>query len=239
MLHQFRNTPERFSEIRNRLYSNTLPLLILAILGGAAITYLNADHDESIILPIVITILLGTVVIVFTLYSSLKQQRIWYDSYVLTFDDNSIHRDQDNLPKVIIPYSDVKEIIQTSSGAFVVKSISSKKTIVISAQIEEYEKVKELLSVIKDITEIKETNFSIKYGLILPLFVVLLLVFVYLSTDKILVAISGVILLSTIAYSFWSIQRNKNVDIKLKRASWSFLILFLSILLVMYFKLIS
>ena len=60
---------------------------------------------------------------------------------------------------------------------------------------------------------------------------------VYISKDKIIVGVSGTILLLVLGYSFFEIQRSKNIDSKTKKGMWRLILVTVSFIGVMYYKL--
>ncbi|MFZ1457463.1 MAG: hypothetical protein WAT46_15575 [Saprospiraceae bacterium] len=60
---------------------------------------------------------------------------------------------------------------------------------------------------------------------------------VYISKDKIIVGVSETILLLVLGYSFFEIQRSKNIDSKTKKGMWRLILVTVSFIGVMYYKL--
>lgn len=60
---------------------------------------------------------------------------------------------------------------------------------------------------------------------------------VYISKNKIIVSVSGTILLLVLGYSFFEIQRSKNIDSKTKKGMWRLILVTVSFIGVMYYKL--
>ena len=60
---------------------------------------------------------------------------------------------------------------------------------------------------------------------------------VYISKDKIIVGVSGTILLLVLGYSFFEIQRSKNIDSKTQKGMWWLILVTVSFIGVMYYKL--
>ncbi len=60
---------------------------------------------------------------------------------------------------------------------------------------------------------------------------------VYISKDKIVVGVSGTILLLVLGYSFYEVQISKNIDSKTKRSMWWLIPVTISIITIVYYKL--
>jgi len=60
---------------------------------------------------------------------------------------------------------------------------------------------------------------------------------VYISLNKIIVAISGTVLTILMIWSFYKIQKSKNVEHRVKRLAWWSLIVLISIIYVVILKL--
>ena len=60
---------------------------------------------------------------------------------------------------------------------------------------------------------------------------------VYISKDKMIVGVSGTVLLLILGYSFFEVQRSKNIDHKTKQGMWWVILVTASIVAVMYYKL--
>ena len=60
---------------------------------------------------------------------------------------------------------------------------------------------------------------------------------VYMSKDKIIVGVSGTVLVVVLGYSFFEVQRSKNVDSKTKKGMWWLILVIASIVGAMYYKL--
>ena len=76
-----------------------------------------------------------------------------------------------------------------------------------------------------------------KYKWILIISMLGLMASVYLSTNKMIVGITGVILIAFLGYSFYEVRRNKNIDEKTKKGMWWLILVLFSIIGTMYFKL--
>jgi len=109
-MEQFNIKQDWFKEYRRAIIIKAASFILLAILGGFAISYfvINRQQNEVNIYPIIIPIVLITPI--FGVYQSIKRQRKIFDGYRLTIDNNSITREQYNTPTITIPLADISEI---------------------------------------------------------------------------------------------------------------------------------
>ncbi|MES1181196.1 MAG: hypothetical protein ABUL44_00220, partial [Flavobacterium sp.] len=103
-------------------------------------------------------------------------------------------------------------------------------------QLENIEKLEQRLSKIKEITSDNGSFLKKKNGIIAIIAVLVLFATVIIATNKIIVCISGVILLIMMGYSLYKIQTNKSIDKKTKEGSWFILIVAASIVYSIYSK---
>ena len=212
--------------------------MLIVALGAIAITYFSPNGQESQvnIYPIVIpTILL---VLGFGIYRGIGRQKEIYESYKLTIDDNSITREQYNTQTITITIADISDIRKNSNGSFTIKGKSAINVIIIPAQIENYEKLEQLLSEIKQISCKNKKTYHLQMLFMkwLPIFIIGLMFGVYVIKNKIIVGLCGTILLIIMGYSILITQKNKNIDNKTKRGVWLSVIVIASIIGVMYYK---
>ena len=64
-----------------------------------------------------------------------------------------------------------------------------------------------------------------------------LMLCVYTVTNKIIVALSGVLLVGLMLWSFLEVHRSKNIDTKTKRSMWWVILVLASVIAVMIMKL--
>jgi hypothetical protein len=236
-MEQFKIRPDGFKEIRKAILIKTIPILILASFGGLAISYFNTNeqHSNVNIFPFVIPIVLGA--ITYGLYLGINRQKEIFESYILTVDNNGITRDQNNTPTITISNTDVSEIIKNSNGILTIKGNSAVNVIAVPSQIDDHEKLEKLLSDIRQISTKTSQPFLQKFRVLLSILTIGLMAAVYLSKDKIIVGITGTVLLAVLGYSFFEVQKSKNIDDKTKKGIWWLIPVAASIIAVMYFKL--
>jgi len=176
------------------------------------------------------------IIIAYGLNRGMKQQQKIFNSYVLTIDEGYIIREQLNTPTISIAFYEISEIAKYSNGNLTIKGNSSINTIVAPVQIENFDRLEELLNSIKPILLKTKETLIIKYRGILPFLTIGLMIAVFVLKNKIIVGISGVILLTVLVYSFIEIQRSKNVDKKTKNKTWWLILVFAAIIGNMYLK---
>jgi hypothetical protein len=236
-MEQFKIRKDGFKEIRKAMLIKAIPISLIAAFGGLTISHFNTNGQQSDvnIFPFVIPLVLG--VLAFGLYRGVNRQQEIFDSYILTLDNNGITREQHNTPTITISNADLSEIIKNSNGSFTIKGNSTVNVIGVPSQIDDYEKLEKLLSGIRQISTKTNEPFLQKFRGLLSILTIGLMAAVNISKDKIIVGVSGTVLLAVLGYSFFEIQRSKNIDRKTKKGMWWLILVTASIFGVMYYKL--
>ena len=236
-MEQYKIRKDSIKEIRKTMLIKSLSISLLTIIGGLLISHYstNGQQSEVNVYPYVIPILL--VSLGYGLYLSVIRQKQIFDSYRLTIDINGITREQHNTPTINISNAEVREIIKNSNGSFTIKGKSSLNVIVVPSQIDNYEKLVKSLTEIRHISTKSKEPFLQKNRELLSLLTIGSLAGVYISNDKIIVGVSGSVLLGILGYSFFEVQRSKNVDNKTKNGMWLLILVIASIIGIMYYKL--
>lgn len=235
---QFKNKKEGFMTLRNKILLLSIPLtLVTCIFTYIILDFGPAGNNASNIsgFPLTIIVIIG--IIAYSIFKSNKRQKLIFDSYTLTIDDESVTREQYNTQTIRFLITDIRKIIKTNKGAFVIQGNKPTDYIVISAHIEDKLELEKLLEKICEFTV--STSKPIMAYTMFPLTIVVLglMAIVYISNNKILVGISGPLLVAFMLWSFVSIQKNKNFDKKTKRSSYLVFILILSVIGITIFKL--
>ena len=236
-MEQFKIRKDGFKEIRKVMLIKAIPFSLLAAFGGLAISHFNTNGQQSDVnvFPFVIPIVLGA--LAFGLYRGVNRQKEIFDSYILTLDGNGVTREQHNTPTIIISKEELSEIIKNSNGSFTIKGNSYVNVIGVPSQIDDYEKLEKLLAEIGPISTKSNEPFLQKFRGLLSILTIGLMAAVYISKDKLIVGTSGTILLVVLGYSFFEVQRSKNIDSKTKKGMWWVILVTASIIVVMYYKL--
>ncbi|SEW35607.1 hypothetical protein SAMN05428988_4361 [Chitinophaga sp. YR573] len=208
-MEQFRLRPEGFKEIRNKTLFRYIIAMGLAAIIGASIYLIGfkdmgaADIDTdflSIFIPVFV-VLMG-----FRIYRILSRQKALFDTYVLTFSDNLITREQANTPVLSLHSFEIKEIIKDKVGHFWIKA---NDVIIVPVQIERYEEVEVLLNKIVPVTT--KMSFKYKYRNVISIVSLALMFCVYLTTNKLIIGISGPLLAGILIWNLidrWKLRNS-------------------------------
>jgi len=241
-MEQFKIRQNGFSEIKKGILARTIPLLLLAASGGLVIAYFGAKGRESEETATVFIIMIPLILIIMgiSLYRGIKRQKTIFESYKLTIDNDGITREQCHIPPISIPLAEISKIYKTPKGGLIVVGNSAANAIGIPSQIENLEKLEQLLSGIKDISDNGKAPFFQKharvFSILLPLVTMGLVLIVYLGNNKIIVGVCGAILIIFLAYAFIKIQKDKNIDTRIKKGAWLMTFVFISIIVAIVHK---
>jgi hypothetical protein len=96
-----------------------------------------------------------------------------------------------------------------------------------------------MLNHIQPLKILTKTTASQKLTIPIAITTLILMATTYLATNKILVAFSGITLSTLLIYSFIQLQRNKNIDKNTKSGSYFTIIVLVSIVGTVIFKLLA
>lgn len=92
-MRQFKNKKEGYKTLRNKIMILAIPLTLIICVFVYIISFADPAVNKTSnvnVLPFTITFILG--VFAFSIYRSNKRQKVLFDSYTLTIDDESITR---------------------------------------------------------------------------------------------------------------------------------------------------
>lgn len=235
-IQQFKMREGAFAEMRKKLLVKMTPVFIGFLVFIVLFDKYNPQNKDGNIDPFMIVIM--CVVFVVGIYIGLKKLQKIIESYTLTFTGTSIIREQHNTPSIEISYAEITAIVKGQDGSLSVIGNSKLNAIGIFAQIEQRERVEELLAALKPITEATTgQTFLVKYGTILALPMIGAMAGVYLSNNKIIVALCGFSIVCVFVYSFYVRRKSKNIDNQTKKSEWVSILVLLSIVAIVYYKL--
>ncbi len=207
-MYQFEIRKDCIKEVRK---VTLIKAIVISLFFFGGISYSYFQNPNIYVLLLITTIMLGVTISGY--YKSVKLQMILYDSYILTIDSESIKREQDDTPDVIIKTSDISRIIKNRNGSYSIKGNSRGNTIEVPSYIEDYEGLENVLSGIQPISKKKGIQFE-------DLIIILTLcsfVGIYMSRDKIIIAACAAIVFIVYGYSFFLNQKNQNINSESKK----------------------
>lgn len=237
---QFKIKADGFKEIRKQIIMRLIPLIVISGTIGLLIFVFspaNNVHPEVNVLPYIIPMILvffalGTI-------NVLKRQKAIYKSYTLKIDENGITRQQASTPTISLLFSEIKSITKSKQGAYVIAGNNRSNLIIVPAQLEELDVLINIIQANCSLPISDQKPLLERLTLPIAFVVIGLLATTYLSTNKILVAVSGVLLIAFMGYSFINLQTNKNIDNRTRRSSYWMIFMILVIIGMIVGKLMS
>lgn len=239
-MQQFRIKPNGFAEVRKKMIIRVVPTMLIAAIVGIVIAQVNSQGKtgDSNMLPFFIPFFL--LVMAFSVFRSINRQKKLFGSYTLIIDDNVITRQMVNTPEITIYFHEVKEIIKSMEGGFTIKGLEPSDIIIVPVQVEKYAELEALLNQVKPVIAPPASLYLLQKGRIfLSLAAAGAMVAIYVSDNKIVVSIAGVLGLCLLGWTFFYLSRSKNVDKKTRSSRWAFLLVMAAIIGIMVVKLTS
>lgn len=233
---EFQIKENGFAEIKKALIIKTIPVAILAAGTGLTISHINSNGQTTDVNVLLFLIPLVVGALAFGLFKGINRQKELFESYKLIVNEYEIVREQNNTQTISIPRNEIKSIIKNPKGILTIVGSSNTDVIGVPSQINNSEKLEQILSEIKPITYSDKKPLFEKYKGVLILIVLGLMATVFISTNKLLVGITGSILILFLGYSFYEVRRNKNIDKKTKNSMWWLLLVLFSVIGNMYLK---
>ncbi len=236
-MQQFKISTEGIDKIISNARLRTILTCLIGLTAGVVIFANNSQDKEGTTasLPFIIPFLLA--VAVWAYLRGIKRQKALLATFTIVVNDHTISRQQLNTTPVLIDRNDIKEIIKDKKGNLVIKGAKRENFINVPAQIDHFAELETILHQIKPISERNPYSIIERYPLLAGLIAVALMLSVYLSSNKIVVGITGALLLAIMTWSFINVQRNPHIDDKIKKRFYFVLLVMASILATMIMKL--
>jgi hypothetical protein len=236
-MQQHKNKPEGFKMVRKRIFTKGLPIMLIAVTTGFLISYFTENGAVEDMYANMLFILFIAAVIAFSFWRTLQKQKIVYDSYLLTVGDDYLLKEQSTLKATRLSFDEIERIEKDGYGNLFVYGALQQNIVLVSANIDDYQGVKDLLQSIKPIGIRDSYNLFQKHPLLTLLIPCGLMVAVYLSNNKIVVAAAGISLIAIIIWGFYKIRTNPYFTNRSKRSAWMIPIALISLILLIYYKL--
>lgn len=232
--------PDAFKSIRQQIILRVVPIALIALAVGFSISHFNSPNPESSSKNLAIIVPAGIALIVFGLYRGINRQKKILESYTLRLEENAIVREQHNTPTIRLEHGEISEITKNRRGSYVIKGKDMHSAIIVPLQIQHQDDLNAALQKIRPIhLESEHQSLKNRFFALFPFAALALMAVVYLSSNKILVGISGTLFTASMVWSFVQIQRGMNYDKKTKRASYWMALVLLSIIGITIAKLLA
>jgi len=226
-----------FNEVKKKLIIRMVPLLVIASTVGILIASINSKHeaDDVSVLPVVIPIM--ALFVGYRIYRGLNRQKTLFESYKLTIGDDLITREQLNTPTISIHFNDIVYITKDKNACLAIKGKGKEDVIFVPAQIDNYQEMERILQGIWPIGNKEGNSFLEKFQSVLGIVALGLMICVFTLNNKIVVALTGSILITILTWSATKIWNSKNVDSKTRKSLWWIFLVMAMTLASMIFKL--
>ncbi|RWY50960.1 hypothetical protein [Mucilaginibacter gilvus] len=233
---QYKNKPEDFNLFSKKVLAKSVPLTFVAIIAGLAISYYSQGGDAGGWQAVLVYMVIIILYVVFAVWQGKKRSRAMFGSYELTIADDHFLRRQAGLADKKILFSDVDTIIETKEGYLGINGPGKGNNIFIMPYVERREEIKNFLETVKPVSLQQKKSLLLRFAPLLMLATIGAMAALYLSYNKIVVVVSGSLLTTLMAWSFYTIRTSNLIDSSIKRRSWWMLLVMLSILGIMYYK---
>lgn len=124
----FRYRGEAFAVIRKRIIVIYFVVGVGLYIYSGLIPALQTNARTGILGGSIMLILIG-IISIFSARWTINRQRKMFDSFELKIDEDKISRTQDKLRDLMIPKTEIREIVIKQNGTFIIKGKNSYNTI--------------------------------------------------------------------------------------------------------------
>jgi hypothetical protein len=233
----FKLDQQRFKELRKNIIIRLLSFSAMVVAVFFCIFYFSpydkAPHWESLQLFIPLMLVTWS----FGIYRGVKKQKELFNSYVLTISNNMVMRERLETPTISVYFNDINEIIKHKNGSITIKGKDKSDVIAIPVQAENFAVIESLLQSAKPIITETQVPLMQKYSSLGGVITGILMICVYTVNNKIIVGITGTLLIVFMLWSFAKLRTSKNVDENTKKSmNWIWIVI-ISVIGIMFYKL--
>ncbi|MBI1287064.1 MAG: hypothetical protein GC178_05740 [Flavobacteriales bacterium] len=235
---QFRITPEGLKAINKKLRIRSVIVSSMAVVGGILLVEFGGNVPKNQGLVGFAPYFLVVLVLGFTLYRTWSKQAKLFSLYLLRVEDDQLIREMGDMPVRSMRLDDITNIVKRKNGDLIVNGVSAADKIWIPAQLERINEVEEFLQRTVPFAPSSRTfDLGIMPVLLASVGMIAVMGTFFVSTNKAVVSLTGLLLLSVLGYSFYSAWKNEFLSKNVKRLKWVMLPLIFSILYTFYLKL--
>ncbi|HMI60595.1 MAG TPA: hypothetical protein VK518_06795 [Puia sp.] len=233
----FKIAESSYKKIRKRLYIATA----ISIVVGCFIAMLTTSHGSigfnvsslSFMIPYL------AVVIGLSFFSVFRRQKKILHTYSVTISDTGITQEQASVPSLTISFMEIKEIVKTKRGAFIIKGLQRRDIILIPYGIENKDELETRLAELAPISSKSQDPIYQHYRSFLSIGAFVMLLCANAVTNKVLAGIAGVLSIGLYIWAFYEIQTNNNISDGRKKRSYLYFLYIILVLATMYTKLVG
>jgi hypothetical protein len=232
---QFKMSKDGFKKFTRKwlIISAAMMVIITTIV---VLTNLKSSNPGDInVLPFVIPFLAA--IFGFNIYRSFQKQKKFIQSYSVSISGDGVTREQMNTPPLSISSLEIREIIKTKKGSFMVKGVHRTDVIHIPYWIENPASVEEQLQQLAPVGENKKDARNQQLRTTLTFLAVGLMICLFTVPNKIVTLICGPLLIVLLVLALYEVQTNKNVPTNAKRRNWVLLFPIIVIVYLIYIRL--
>jgi hypothetical protein len=198
----FKLDQHRFKELRKNIIIRLLLFYVMVAAIVLGIFYFGPDDKamDSKTLQLFIPLMLITWS--FGIYRGVKKQQQLFNTYVLTISNNMVMHEQLNTQTISVYFNDINEIIKHKNGSITIKGKDKSDVIAIPVQAENFDVIESLLQSAKPIITETQVSFMQKYSSLGAIVTGILMICVYTVNNKIIVGITGTLLIVFMLWSF-------------------------------------
>jgi FtsH-binding integral membrane protein len=219
-MEQFKLIEDGYGQLRKVHLKKVFLFLLVMISSMLLFWYIatNGRHNEYSTFPSFLALILvfGGSLLCYTFLLVKRNEKI-YHSYRLTFDNSTIKREQYNTPTIDILKEDVSEIYKNSKGYYTIKGNRTADTIFVTPQIEEYERIGNLLGDIKPIVTKNSEIHQKSNRILLIVLCITIAIPIIFQNSNFSIIISRLVFMGVIGYNLYEISRSKNINNSTKR----------------------
>ena len=231
----YQNNPENFKNIKKYLQFNQLVVLLSMVIGIACISFSSGPQDSYKFYTTIGVLLLVIIVMIRAFSKVMAQYKLKYLNYRLTITDDYLQTDGNGNLATTIYFDSITRVTENWRGDLLVKG-EKMPYIFISSQLINFDIVKAL---VKEKHTIRAGGAFERYGMLLVTLTIGCMAGLYISDNKIVVSICGVILLTTLGWSTYITQTSPLIDERTRKSSrWVFVVV-IAVITILYQKILG
>lgn len=232
----FKTHPDGFAIIRKQTLRRTIPVILVALVIFVVINIRTSGTSKELY-PLLIAAPLLLFVIGRSVYTGLKRRRRLFDSFTIEIDEDTVTRTQADTPALSLNRLEITSVSKDRQGIITIRGMDKQDLIVVPADMDRQEEMEAALARIIAFSEQQPRPLGEYYGWIATVVAIGLMVAVNIVENKIIVLVSGILLIGLLTWSLLAVYRNKNVSNRYKRSSWVVLLVIASVIISILTKL--